>query len=566
MEDRTTPLLVYPYTLKKVSDRKGSAVVFIREKKTDCANYREVDIIPRTEAAEQAARGKRGKKRKVNAPKQKDLNDKNAKRYLVQLGNGNFHIGDLHTSCTYDAENLPETVEEAEKIVTNYLRRIAYRRNKLGLEPLKYILVTEYKYSKDGQCLKRIHHHIIMNGGLDRDDVELMWTKDRINWKKTKDPEYRASIKQMGWVNADRLQMNENGIEGLCKYIVKDPQGKKRYSSSRNLDRPETTREDGGEKQQRDQNHWKYSRNLNAPEEKCNDFKYSKRKVEQLAKSPDAGQEEFRKIYSNYNIVSYIDFDTALAVCRRKGEGWHLNQNGVFAAINLWCMKNGFTPRGNTNWDRSYEKGYEKGINTYIDGSHGGGRTATGSGPVTWNHDGSPAGIADLCGNCWEWVSGLRCVDGEIQIIPYGNAMKSDCNMGSNSTEWKAIKPDGTLVAPGTVGTLKIDRTSASDATLRINTSVTTQTTDSNDTSQPFKDVKEASGVSIPQILIAAGLFPDSAQTTPGRFWARNNGERLPIRGSSFGITSLGGAGALSLDNPRSNVRNNVSFRSAFVE
>ena len=102
-------------------------MVFIREKKTDCANYREVDIIPRTEAAEQAARGKRGKKRKVNAPKQKDLNDKNAKRYLVQLGNGNFHIGDLHTSCTYSEENLPGTVEEAENIVTNYLRRIAYR-------------------------------------------------------------------------------------------------------------------------------------------------------------------------------------------------------------------------------------------------------------------------------------------------------------------------------------------------------------------------------------------------------------------------------------------------------
>lgn len=170
-------------------------MVFIREKKIDCAEYREVDIIPRTEAAEQASRGKRGKKRKVNAPKQKDLNDKNAKRYLVQLGNGNFHIGDLHTSCTYSAENLPGTVEEAENIVTNYLRRIAYRRKKLGLEPLKYILVTEYKYSKDGQCLKRIHHHIIMNGGLDRDDVELMWTKDRINWKKTDDPEYRASIK-----------------------------------------------------------------------------------------------------------------------------------------------------------------------------------------------------------------------------------------------------------------------------------------------------------------------------------------------------------------------------------
>ena len=295
-------------------------MVFIREKKIDCAEYREVDIIPRTEAAEQASRGKRGKKRKVNAPKQKDLNDKNAKRYLVQLGNGNFHIGDLHTSCTYSAENLPGTVEEAENIVTNYLRRIAYRRKKLGLEPLKYILVTEYKYSKDGQCLKRIHHHIIMNGGLDRDDVELMWTKDRINWKKTDDPEYRASIKQLGWVNADRLQMNENGIEGLCKYIVKDPQGKKRYSSS------------------------KYSRNLNAPEEKCNDFKYSKKKVEQLAKSPDAGLEEFKKIYSNYNIVS------CEAVFYEQ-TGWHIY-------LKMWKKepKKGRTRR-KTKWEQEEKQG-----------------------------------------------------------------------------------------------------------------------------------------------------------------------------------------------------------------
>ena len=121
---------------------------------------------------------------------------------------------------------------------------------------------------------------------------------------------------------------------------------------------------------------------------------------------------------------------------------------------------------------RSYEKAWERGVNTYIDGSHGGGRTATGSGPVTWNHDHSAAGIADLCGNCWEWVSGARLVNGEIQIIPYGNSMKSDCSMGADSTEWKAIMPDGRLVEPGTAGTLKIDRTSGSDAKLRINTGV----------------------------------------------------------------------------------------------
>lgn len=262
----------------------------------------------------------------------------------------------------------------------------------------------------------------------------------------------------------------------------------------------------------------------------------------------------------------YIDFDTALKCCRNKGEGWHLNQNGVFAALALWSEKNGTIPRGNTNWDAAYEKAWERGVNTYIDGSHGGGRTATGSGPVTWNHDHTAAGIADLCGNCWEWVSGARLVNGEIQIIPYGNAMKSDCSMGPDSTEWKAIMPDGRLVEPGTAGTLKIDRTSASDATLRINTGVTTQTTDSNDTNVKFKDVKAVSGVAIPKILIAAGFFPADGQSAPGHYWARNNGERLPFRGSSFSITSDGGVSALYLNLARSFVNFDVSFRSAFVE
>ena len=262
----------------------------------------------------------------------------------------------------------------------------------------------------------------------------------------------------------------------------------------------------------------------------------------------------------------YVDFDTALTYCRNKGEGWHLNQNGVFAALALWSQKNNTVPRGNTNWDASYEKAWERGANTYIDGSHGGGRTATGSGPVTWNHDHSAAGITDLCGNCWEWVSGMRLVNGEIQIIPYGNAMKSDCSMGADSTEWKAIMPNGTLVEPGTAGTLKIDRTSASDATLRINTGVTTQTTDNNETNTPFKDTKAVSGVSIPKILIAAGLFPDTGQTTPGHYWARNHGERLPMRGSRFSDTSYGGVSALSLSPARSGVIYSVSFRSAFYE
>lgn len=266
-----------------------------------------------------------------------------------------------------------------------------------------------------------------------------------------------------------------------------------------------------------------------------------------------------------------INFDAALNACRNKGEGWHLNQNGVFATINLWCQKNGTVPRGNTNYGESYTHSWEKSIRTasetYETDKVRTTRTATGSGPATWYHNHDTSGIADLCGNVWEWVSGLRFVDGEIQIIPYGNAMKNSCNMGANSTEWKAIKPDGSLVAPGTTGTLKIDRTSASDSTLRINTSITNQTTDNNDTSVAFKDLKAASGVSIPSLLIAAGLFPESSATYGGdRMYGRNNGERLPLRGSSYFHRELAGASALNLGIPRSSVHGLVGFRSAFVE
>lgn len=261
---------------------------------------------------------------------------------------------------------------------------------------------------------------------------------------------------------------------------------------------------------------------------------------------------------------NYITFDQSLAVCRKKGNGWHLNQTGIFAVLNLLSQRMGTVPHGNNNYGKDYYHAYEHGIQPQGEAN----RTLTGSGAPTWYHNHDTSGIADLNGNVWEWTGGLRLLDGEIQIIPYGNSMKIDCDMSAGSTLWKAIKPDGTLVEPGTAGTLKVDRTSASDAALRINTSVTTRTTDSNDTSQVFKNVKAAEGVSIPKLLIALGLFPDSGATGYGndRFWARNNGERLPFRGSGFGNLSDSGPSALDLNYVRSFSYVSVGFRSAFYE
>lgn len=259
--------------------------MYEREKKIDCGPYREIDIIPRSEAADDAVRKRRRKRLRVTSPKQQGLNDKNAKRYLLQLLNGNFGAEDLHVSLTYDGESLPETVEQAEETVRNYLRRVAYRRKKLGLPPLKYILITE-RGSRSG----RIHHHVVMNGGIPRDEVEMMWTARRINWRKVGTPGYR--IEQLGYVNADRLRPTEAGLEELSKYLTKDPKGKKRWSSSRNLERP-----------------------MELPPA---DHKYTRRRVIQLATLPPEEREAwFRRQFPAFRII-----DTRAEYYEETG--WHI--------------------------------------------------------------------------------------------------------------------------------------------------------------------------------------------------------------------------------------------------
>ena len=83
---------------------------FIREKKIFCGDhYREVDIFGYTTAQKNAAaRGKRSKKVQESEPKQKNLNDKNARRYFVQLGNMNFGSDPdaLHVTATYSPKYI----------------------------------------------------------------------------------------------------------------------------------------------------------------------------------------------------------------------------------------------------------------------------------------------------------------------------------------------------------------------------------------------------------------------------------------------------------------------------
>ena len=277
-----------------------------------------------------------------------------------------------------------------------------------------------------------------------------------------------------------------------------------------------------------------------------------------------------------------INFDTAKQNCEAKGAGWHLMTNAEWAYIALWCKKNGFMPRGNNNFGSDVSAAWEKGVQTYFDSAAGKtGRVATGSGPASWAHDNTNTGIFDLNGNVWEWNGGMRLKNGEIQIIPNNNAA-AGVDMSDTSTLWKAILPDGSLVDPGTAGTLKFDNTVAGDAaqtdhqvggSLQLddvvdNPMYTTDPTSNSlygQKSQTFESLTADTGITVPTILKALALFPVDTQHGGDYIYIRNYGERLPYRGGSWRYGGYAGVFALSLINHRSIAGHSLGFRSAFV-
>ena len=275
-----------------------------------------------------------------------------------------------------------------------------------------------------------------------------------------------------------------------------------------------------------------------------------------------------------------VNFDAALAQSRSKGEGWTLQTNAMWAAIALWCFKNGTEPRGNNNWGQDHAYPHEKGVPCAWESDGRAARTVTGSGPVTWNHNHDITGICDLNGNVWEWCCGLRLMDGHIQIIPYNDAALATTDMSRSSTAWKEIMPDGSIVAAGTAGTLCYDSIAAGDATqtdhgigaMQLNNKVEHPQYTGGSTEayygrgdNAFKSLAAKSGVTVPELAMGLGLMPPTGWTGDDYFYCRNYGERLPVRGGSWYNTSYAGVFCLLLGHPRASSNTGIGRRSAFV-
>lgn len=144
-----------------------------------------------------------------------------------------------------------------------------------------------------------------------------------------------------------------------------------------------------------------------------------------------------------------MTYAQAKAYCEGKGEGWHLMTREEWADIELWCLANNIYPKGNGQYGKSFGAVTPEGVPTSIDSDTNlTGRIATGTGPLSYSHNGEPSGIWDMSGNVREMLDGVRIFYGEVQILD-GNT-------------WKAINAaDGTLITPAgdgsTTGSVKTD-------------------------------------------------------------------------------------------------------------
>ena len=172
-------------------------------------------------------RGQKGEirraKHQVTREAQQRANDERSRLHLIQLVECNFSEADVAIGLDY-AGQAP-TPERIDKDVRNFIARVRRARKKAGLPEMKYIYaIGGDEMPAAGYSGKRPHVHMIMNGGIGRDELEKIWKQGR--------------------ANCDRLQPRDEGLGGIAVYFTRQKQdrpekpGVRKWRGSRNLKQP----------------------------------------------------------------------------------------------------------------------------------------------------------------------------------------------------------------------------------------------------------------------------------------------------------------------------------------
>lgn len=180
-------------------------------------NYLDVQVYP--VFCESKPKGCRRKRSKPTSEVQQKLNERNAINKTIWLINNNFTPQDYALHLSYNNNELPESFEAAEKELKKFIRRLRYALKRLGIE-LKY-----YAANEESTIEHRVHHHLIVSGGLPIYEIAEMWG--------------------FGYIQVKPLQFDKKGVANLAAYISREKGARKSVTHSRNLKQPKEKQRDG---------------------------------------------------------------------------------------------------------------------------------------------------------------------------------------------------------------------------------------------------------------------------------------------------------------------------------
>ncbi|MVC41396.1 hypothetical protein D6V22_06735 [Vibrio cholerae] len=200
--------------------------------------------------------------------------------------------------------------------------------------------------------------------------------------------------------------------------------------------------------------------------------------------------------------------------------------------------KGGQQPLGNTEWGRAHDMISE--VGRRVDGMlsnerTGNGATLTGSGPNSWRHDGTAFGVSDWVGNAWEWIDGLKMVNGQFYLAQYS---------GQPEAQWFAT---GRYINSGHVLSMTPPPSPVSG-------------------DQTWGLLTKTGNYVANQLMQKLFIEPiECTKILNGRFYYNTDGERPPCRRGNWGDAGNAGPAALHLSYARSNRGSRVGGRLAFV-
>lgn len=198
------------------------------EKRTRSGRLLEIDRYFATRDGRRVSRAPNAEETEDNQQRLNDIQAANRLRRLM-LANFDPERGDMFVTLTMG--RITDR-EEAERAWRRWLAKVTRTRERLSLPECKWIKIPE-------QQSGRWHYHVIMSGGIALQDLQRMWgTGNRVH----------ASV----------LDMSDN-YRGLSRYLTKAEKhrrgsdtdenakaarekNKRRWSCSKNLAKPETTK------------------------------------------------------------------------------------------------------------------------------------------------------------------------------------------------------------------------------------------------------------------------------------------------------------------------------------